>query len=87
MIKRNIVWILLGMISMLLLKPAIAELNTLLLILLVESLALSLSGVALFVYSKIDFTENIKSSNIGLIFLGVHVCVGLVVIGVYIAQI
>ena len=87
MLRRNLVWIVLGMFSVLLLKPAIAEINTLLLIVLIECVALSLSGVALFVYSKIDFTQNIKSNNIGLIFLGVHICIGLVVIGVYIAQI
>ncbi len=87
MIKRNMIWILLGIFSALLLKPALAEINTILLIVLVESVALAFSGIALFVYSKIDFTKNAESMNIGLIFLGVHVCIGLIVIGVYIAQI
>ncbi len=87
MLLRNSIWIILGAIAMMALKPDIAEINTILLVVLVESLALALSGIALFVYSRIDFTREMTGSSIGLIFLGVHICIGLVVIGVYIAQI
>ena len=37
--------------------------------------------------SKINFTENQNNSNMGLIFLGVHLSVGLGVVGIYIMQI
>ncbi len=87
MLLSNSIWIILGAIAMMALKPDIAEINTILLVVLVESLALALSGIALFVYSRIDFTREMTGSSIGLIFLGVHICIGLVVIGVYIAQI
>ncbi len=85
-ITRHLIWIGIGFVSLILLKPAIAETNTFLMIILIECLALALSGIALLVYSKIDFTINSSNSNIGLIFLGVHLCVGLIVVGVYIAQ-
>lgn len=87
MLMRNSIWLILGAIALAALKPDIAETNTILLIVLVESLALALSGIALFVYSRIDFTKDRISTNIGLIFLGVHICIGLVVVGVYLAQI
>ena len=85
-LTRHIIWIGIAIVSIIFLKPAIAETNTLLMIILIECLALALSGIALIVYSKIDFTTNSSNSNIGLIFLGVHLCVGLIVVGVYIAQ-
>jgi len=85
-ISRHIIWIAIALASIILLKPAIPEFNTLLMILLIESLSLALSGISLWVYSKIDFTLSANNSNIGFIFLGVHICVGLIVVGVYIAQ-
>lgn len=84
-VKRHAVWFLIGLISTWLISPAISEFRTILLILTVESLAIALSGVSAFVYTKIDFTTE-ATSNPGLIFLGVHICVGLVVLGVYIVQ-
>jgi hypothetical protein len=86
LILRNSIWIILGSMALLVMKPDIAEINTILLIILIESVALALSGIALFVYSRIDFTREMITSNIGLIFLGVHICIGLVVVGVYIVQ-
>lgn len=86
LVLRHIIWIVIALGSLILLKPAIPEFNTLLMIVLIESLSLALSGIALLVYSKIDFTTNASNSNIGFIFLGVHICVGLIVVGVYIAQ-
>ena len=84
---RNSIWILLSSFAFMMLQPDIAELNTILLIIIIESTAMGLSGVALFAYSRINFTERSDNRNIGYIFLGVHLCVGLVVVGVYIAQI
>ncbi|MFP4527296.1 MAG: hypothetical protein ACLFQX_01995 [Candidatus Kapaibacterium sp.] len=86
-ISRNFLWIALGIGAILLLRPGMAELNTMLIVAATESLALALSGLAAYVYTRIDFRQNLFNSNLGYIFLGVHICVGLVVLGVYIAQI
>ena len=85
-IQRHSTWIMLGLSALLLLSPCLAEIKTFLLIVTVESIALGLSGISMFVYTKVDFTKELTGSNLGLIFLGVHLCVGLVVLGVYIAQ-
>lgn len=85
-ITRNILWIALGAISLWFFKPGTAEIRTILLIVSVECLAIALSGLSAIIYTKIDFTRNSLNSNLGTIFLGVHICTGLVVLGVYIAQ-
>lgn len=85
-IKRHSVWLLTGLLSVLLLSPAFTELRTILFITTLESLAIALSGVAAFVYTRINFSENSGSPNPGLIFLGVHICVGLGILGIYIVQ-
>ena len=100
-ISRNTVWIILGAIAYFFLKPGSAEIQTFLLIAFLESTALALSGIALYVYTRIPFTKfllegddgKINSSEkgavlnvLGYIFLGVHILVGLIVLGVYIAQ-
>ncbi|MBX3043898.1 MAG: hypothetical protein KIT33_08710 [Candidatus Kapabacteria bacterium] len=84
-IIRNSIWLFLAIISLLLLSPAKTELRTFFLIIAVESLAIALSAVALKVYTSIDFTQQ-EIYNVGQIFTGVHICVGLTVLGVYIAQ-
>lgn len=85
-ISRNAVWVAIGTLAILLFGPAVQELKTLLLIIAVEALALGLSGIAVYVFTRIDFTQGIAVRNLGFIFLGVHLCVGLVVLGVYLAQ-
>jgi hypothetical protein len=84
--KRNSVLIIICAMALLLMKPGIAEVRTLLLIASIETLAIALSGVSAYVYTRIEFTRQIVNSNLGFIFLGVHICVGLVVLGVYLAQ-
>jgi hypothetical protein len=86
-IMRNGIWVLLISFALYLLKPALAEQNTIFFIVAMEAIALALSSIALFAYSKINFTENQYNSNMGLIFLGVHLSVGLGVVGIYIMQI
>ncbi len=78
-------WILLGIVAILFLNPASPEIKTILIIALVESLAIGLSALAVFAYTKIDFIKE-QTNQLGYIFLGVHICVGFVVMGVYIAQ-
>ena len=85
-VKRNVVWLGIAVISLLAFHPGVAEIKTMLLIALIESLAIALSGVALYAYTKIDFTQDTANSNLGFIFLGVHLSVGLIVLGVYLAQ-
>jgi hypothetical protein len=99
-ISRHSVWISIGLISLWLLGWGLAELKTILVILTIESLALALSGFCLFAYTNIDFVRGLYQSRekedtksnyfliqaISFIFLGVHILVGLTVLGVYIAQ-
>jgi hypothetical protein len=84
-IKRNIIWIAALILSIILLNPGIAEIKTLMLVIAVESIALCFSGVAVFAYTKIDFIKE-QPNQLGMIFLGVHISVGLVILGVYITQ-
>ena len=86
-IARHGSWIITGAAALLLLAPALAEIRTLLLAAAFECLALALSSLAVFVYTKINFIKSRSHHALGYIFLGVHICIGLVVIGVYIAQI
>ncbi len=85
-IIRHALLIALAILALLMLSPARAEINTFLLIAAVECIALALSGVAVFVFTRINFTSEYAGNNLGLIFLGVHVCAGMSVLGVYIAQ-
>lgn len=85
-ISRNISWLLPAVIAAVLLKPAISEINTILLVILFECLAIALSALALYAYTRIDFIREHQEVAIGKIFLGVHILVGLCVLGVYIAQ-
>jgi len=85
-IKRHILWLSVGFVSLLILRPGLREIKTMLLIAAIESLAIALSGLALFAYTKVDFTREAVNTNPGFIFLGVHLSVGLIVLGVYLAQ-
>lgn len=85
-IKRYSLPILLLILSAFLIKPAIQEINTFILIILTELTALMLSALAVFVFTKIDFVKEKNNIVLASIFTGVHLCTGLTVIGVYIAQ-
>jgi hypothetical protein len=85
-VSRHSLWVLLGSLAFLVLRPGLPELNTILLVVFVESLAIALSGLALYIYTKVDFTKDGANANLGYIFLGVHLLVGLVVLGAYIVQ-
>lgn len=98
---RNLLWIIGAIIAYIILGAGIPETQTVIFIALVEFLAIGLSGIALHIYTKVDFTEYLlKGDNkridvserksalvlLGHIFIGVHILVGLTVLGVYIAQ-
>lgn len=84
-IKRNIIWILGIIVAAILLNPAIQELKTILIIIITELIAIALSSLATIIYTELDFTD-INNTNLGFIFLGVHLCVGLTILGSYIVQ-
>ncbi len=72
-----------------LLKPEKSEINTIYLVFIFEFISIILSKIAIYFLS--DKTENYflnKKDNItnSAIILGVHICTGLVILGVYIAQ-
>ena len=74
---------------LILIKPEKSEINTIYLVFIFEIISIILSKIA--IYFLADKNENIfvnKKDNItnSAIILGVHICTGLVILGVYIAQ-
>ena len=59
--------------------------NTLLLITALETMALILSGIGSYVYTKLDFTKE-SPIVLGYIFLAVHLLVSIATLGVYIVE-
>jgi len=70
-----------------LLKINESEYNTILLVLIFEIISIFLSKTAIYFLNDNTYLIN-KSDNIlnSAIILGVHICTGLVILGVYIAQ-
>ncbi len=91
-IIRYGLWLSLLSILILLFKPGLPEIRTFILITGFELIAIMLSGLAVYLFTEIKFTDEIKYEKkeyihtLGFIFLGVHIAVGLTVLGVYIAQ-
>lgn len=84
--KRNFLLVLLFVSSLHLLKLESPEIRAFLLASFLECIAIAFSGVAVFVFTKVKFTEQPGTSNLGLIFLGVHISFGLSVLALYLAQ-
>ena len=98
---RHSIWIILGIIALLLLSNAFSLFQVIFNILLVavasECVALGLSSVALFVYTKINFTAldydkdgkynsvetHAFARVIAAIFIGVHLLVAIIVLAMY----
>lgn len=80
---RNATWVLLTSIILLVLTPQLSELRMLMMIVFIELVAIALSGLASYVYTKVDFIANRSYVTLGAIFLGVHFLVGLGVVGLY----
>lgn len=91
-IYRNIIWIILIGVGLFYIQPTFSLLHKLALIVLMEGIAIGLSGVALFCYTKINWTKKIlyggdnelskmeqlgASIVVGAVFVGVHLLVGL----------
>ncbi len=85
-LKRNAALAFIAAVSIYFLRAERPEIDSLLFVAAVESVALALSGAAAFIFSSLDFKTREGDSNLGLIFLGTHVCAGLTIIGVYMAR-
>lgn len=91
-ILRNLTWIAIIVVGLVLLQPTFELLNKLMVILVLEGMAMGLSGIALYVFTRVKFTQYVAMGNdelmteeeryallkyAGYVFLGVHVLVGL----------
>ena len=83
-IKRHAVWVGLLLLSAYLMAFQMQLINTLIAIIAIESLAIGLSGLANYAYTKLDFHE-VYQNQLGQIFLAVHILVGMVTLGIYFA--
>ncbi|MBS4001014.1 MAG: hypothetical protein KGZ71_11090 [Desulfobulbaceae bacterium] len=84
-IKRHAIWLIMLIGAIVLFNPQIEEFTTIMFIITVELIAIALSGVANYVYTRIDFPSH-SPIVLGFIFLGVHICAGLTILGVYLVQ-
>ncbi|GEM_PF-1712477 len=85
-ILRNLIWFVpfaLGLFFMS--QSAIKE--TVVAVIVFEALAIGITSIAAFILSRSETMRYQMWNALGNIFLGVHVCIGLVVLGVYFTQI
>ncbi|MCX8054352.1 MAG: hypothetical protein N3A67_01625 [Ignavibacteria bacterium] len=66
-------------------RSAIKE--TVIAVVVFEALAIGITSIAAFILSRSETMRYQMWNALGNIFLGVHVCIGLVVLGVYFTQI
>ncbi len=100
-VVQNLTWIVIATIALIFLQPLIEEQRTIVYVLFFESLAIGLSLLNVWLISKFAFiqaivygTDSKLSSTeqhsfvkmIGNVWIAVHLLVGIVVLGIYIAQ-
>lgn len=85
LVKRHAIWLILLISAFIVFKPQSEEIITVLFVVTVELIAIAMSGIASFIYTRIDFPSH-SPIVLGFIFLGVHICAGLTILGVYLAQ-
>lgn len=93
--------ILIGLFALYISIPTIKEFGTISLIISLEMLAITLSGFALWAYTKIDFInalyqgedgkmDSMEQSNLmklfGYVFLAVHFLVAIASVGIYVVR-
>lgn len=86
LLLRNSVWFIpfvLGLFFMS--RSAITE--TVIAVVVFEAMAIGITSIAAFILSRSETMRYQMWNALGNIFLGVHVCIGLVVLGVYFTQI
>ena len=91
-ILRNLVWIVIIGLGLYYLNPTFEFMHKLVTIAVLEGMALGFSGIALYAYTKVNFTKKLMygSDNelskfeqvgasivIGCIFVGVHILIGI----------
>jgi len=96
-LRNGILYLLLGLIYYFLV-PGTAEIKTVMFIVSIEVLAILLSGLAVYTYTNINFFRYLNEGDdgklnsverhavlevIAKIFLGVHILVGLSIVGIY----
>lgn len=82
-ILRNSVLLLLGIFGLSLLSPNTAEIKTLLFLTVLEALAIALSSLSSFIFTKLDFIKSQSTNVLSAIFLSVHLLIGFGVLGIY----
>lgn len=85
-IRRNGLIFLLAILTFWHLKLEFPEIRAFLFVVASETIAIAFSGISAYVFTKVKFTDKPESANLGLIFLAVHICVGLTLLSVYLAQ-
>ncbi|MEJ5286190.1 MAG: hypothetical protein CH6_4515 [Candidatus Kapaibacterium sp.] len=85
-LKRYSILVVAFLIATILAKLEQPEVRTILLASLLECFAIAFSSFASFVFTKVQFSEKPETPNLGLIFLGVHICFGFFVLALYLAQ-
>ncbi|MFN3306611.1 MAG: hypothetical protein ACK42Z_05435 [Candidatus Kapaibacteriota bacterium] len=85
-IKRYGLLIIVAFFSLSLVNLEKPELRTFLLASLLECTAIAFSSFAAYVFTKVKFSEQPETPNLGLIFLGVHISFGLSLLALYLAQ-
>ncbi|ROL55655.1 hypothetical protein D9V84_11160 [Bacteroidetes/Chlorobi group bacterium Naka2016] len=82
-IKRHTLVLALAAVFIYLLAPKWNEIRVILLLGILETFAILMSGFAQWAYTKINFTKTRQNNILGYIFLGVHILFGLCIFGVY----
>ncbi|MFN3781767.1 MAG: hypothetical protein ACK4SO_06295 [Candidatus Kapaibacteriota bacterium] len=85
-IKRYGLLIIVALFSLSLVNLEKPEFRTFLLACLLECTAIAFSSFAAYVFTKVKFSEQPETPNLGLIFLGVHISFGLSLLALYLAQ-
>ncbi len=100
-ISRNATWLLTAILSLYFIAFQKQILDTALIIVLLESVALGLSGLAVYAFTTFSVSEPYFAGDdkqysvmerlglmiwAGMVFLGVHILVGLSVVGIYVIQ-
>lgn len=75
-----------GILTLWLLKLEFLGRHAFLFVVATEIVAIAFSEFSAFVFTKVKFSDIPSTPNLGLIFLGVHICVGLTLLSVYLAQ-
>lgn len=87
-ILRNLLWVGIILIAGYFIQPTKELIGKFLVIILLEGIALGMSGLALYVYTKVDFSKKLMDGGNGELSkfeqLGASIVTGLIFVGVHI---